>query len=465
MKKLLATATLFMLLVYSHVMLAQVIEKEHVTEELTIRPNYKNIIGYYTSWEWYKRSGLTSPLQMDFSKYTIINYSFFKPDTAGNLTGSDAWADSILLRGLFDYSSAIQPTYIPNTSLIDLAHVAGTKVMLSLGGWGSCQNFPIIAADPAKRANLAHHCVLALANYGFDGIDMDWEFPGSPELKGSPADKENYTLVMKAIRDSIDLYGSQIKYKFLLTGAFGSHDVFNQYIEWKKLNEFIDFFNIMSYDFNGGWSENASHNSPLSAPAQGDTNALDNTFYRLTTKYHVPANKINMGVGFYGRSLMGKAEQKLDICGTAHLGVADSVTFVPELGGSSYWNLMNLKDKFEEHWDEKAQVPYLIGKGDLNTFVSYDNSKSIKLKAEFVKQNDGAGLIIWEVSGDAIEKKTGSGIIDSTPLVDAINDSFVIPRKKRIPRRIQKPKIEKVKKEKGWRSKAIKDNLDKLYKP
>ena len=95
----------------------------------------------------------------------------------------------------------------------------------------------------------------------------------------------------------------------------------------------------------------------------------------------------------------------------------------------------------------------------------YENSKSIKLKAEFVKQNDGAGLIIWEVSGDAIEKKTGSGIIDSTPLVDAINDSFVIPRKKRIPRRIQKPKIEKVKKEKGWRSKAIKDNLDKLYKP
>ncbi|MEY3416895.1 MAG: hypothetical protein RL060_1006 [Bacteroidota bacterium] len=462
MKPFKTICLLYALLVSSHFIAAQTIEKEHVTEELTIRPNYKNIIGYYTTWEWYKRSGLTAPLQMDFSKYTIINYSFFKADKEGQLTGSDAWADSILLRGLFDYNEAIQPAYIKNTSLIDLAHVAGTKVMLSLGGWGSCENFPMVAADPVKRANLAHHCVRALANYGFDGIDMDWEFPGSAAINGTAADKENFTLMMKAIRDSIDHYGNQIGYKFLLTGAFGPHEVFNQYIEWEKLNEFMDFFNLMTYDFNGGWSANASHNSPLYAPAKGDTNAFANTFERLTVKYKVPAEKINMGVGFYGRSLMGKPGHKISLYDTAHTGLADSITFVPELGGSLYWNLLLNKDKFEDHWDDKAQVPYLIGKGDVNTFVSYDNPRSIQLKADYVKQHDGAGLIIWEISGDVVEKKAGLGIIGSTPLIDAINDRFLTPKKRSIPKRRTEAKVVKVKKEKGWRENIIKQNLKKL---
>jgi chitinase len=462
MKKLIVLIVVVLGFTFFNFLSAQVIEKEHITEELTIKPNYKNVIGYYTTYEWYKRSGLTAPMKMDFSKYTMINYAFFAPDANGDLIGMDAWADSILLKGLFDYGSPVQPTYIPNTSLIDLCHVSGTKVMLSLGGWNSCVNFTKVAADPVKRANLAHSCVRALANYGFDGIDVDWEFPGSVEIGGSPADKENFTLMMKNIRDSIDVYGLAVKYKFLLTAAFGSHDVFNKYIEWDKLNTILDMFNMMTYDFNGGWSEHACHNSPLFAPSQGDTNALDNTFKRITNKYGVPPEKVNLGAAFYGRSLLGKPGTKLDLYGTSHMGLADSITLIPDLGGALYWNLMKYKDKFEEHWDEKAQVPYLVGKGELNTFVSFDNAKSIALKAEYVKQNDAGGLIIWEVSGDALEKKEGLGIIDETPLIDAINRTVTTPRKKRIPKRITEVKVVKVKKEKGWRMKAIKENMKKL---
>lgn len=436
--------------------------KEHVTKEVEIKPNYKQIIGYVTSWEHYKRGGLAIPQNIDFSKYTIVNYSFFQTDTLGKIWGTDEWGDSILLRGQYDWGNPVQPAFYPNTSLIDLAHVAGTKIMLSIGGWTLSEAFPKMAATQKGRSNFAHNCVGHLARYGFDGIDIDWEYPCYEEHKGTPADKENFTLLLKTIRDSIDAYGAKIKTKFLLTAAFGAQDIRNQSIEWDKLKEFMDYFNIMTYDINGAWSENASHNSPLSAPAEGDTNSLENCFKRLVQKYNVPASMINMGVPFYGRSLKGKEGIKLDLYGKIHSGQTDDETFVPDLGGANYYNIMLNKDKFEDKWDEKAQVPYMVGK-NINTFLSYDNPESIKRKAQFVNANDAAGVIIWEISGDFIEKTPGDGVIGSTPLIDALNETLLTPQKKSIPKRWREPST-KVQRENGWRAKAVKQNFKNIFK-
>jgi chitinase len=411
----------------------------------------------------YKRGGLCAPGNIDFSKYTIINYSFFQCDKNGEIFGTDAWGDSILLRGKYDYGNPVQPAYYPNTSLVDLAHVAGAKVMVSIGGWTLSETFPVVAADPVKRANFAHNCVRVLHNYSFDGIDIDWEYPCYTEHKGTPADKQNYTLFMKQIRDSIDAYGKLVNQKMLLTAAYGAPASLNTSIEWENLVPFMDYFNMMTYDFNGGWSEDANHNSPLYAPRSGDTNALSNCQYRLINTYKVPKEKINMGVPFYGRSLIGKPGIKLDLHGKQHTGAIDTITFIPDIGGTLYYNILLQKDKFEEKWDDKSQVPYLVGKGDLNTFVSYDDPKSIKLKAEFVKANELAGVIIWELTGDYTEKAPGSGIVGQTPLIDALNSTLQTARKKPIPRRWRDPVV-KVEKEKGWRAKAIKQNLKNIYK-
>src|SRR6478609_1095807 len=87
----------------------------------------KQIIGYYPSWQMYKRGGLVKPENVDYSKYTILMYSFFAPDTNVVLWGTDAWADTILLRGNIDWGKG-ETFYYPNTSIIDQAHVWGTKV-------------------------------------------------------------------------------------------------------------------------------------------------------------------------------------------------------------------------------------------------------------------------------------------------------------------------------------------------
>ena len=159
---------------------------------------------------------------------------------------------------------------------------------------------------------------------------------------------------------------------------------------------------------------------------------------------------------------MGKEGTKLDIYGTEHKGCQDTITFVPDLGGSLYWNILLQKDKFEEKWDDKVQNPYLIGK-TVNTYLDYDDPRSIKLKAQYVKDKEAAGVIIWEISGDVVEKGVGSGVVASTPLIDALNSVLQTARKKPIPRRWRDPVV-KIEKEKGWRAKAIKQNIKNIYK-
>lgn len=375
----------------------------------------RQIIGYYPSWQMYKRGGLMTPDNLDYSRYTILNYAFFAPDSLGYIAGTDAWADSILLRGQFDYGAVIQPAYIPNTSIIDYAHAWGVRVMISIGGWTLSEYFPRIAADPIRRKRFASECVRILRMYNFDGIDIDWEYPGYTEHKGTPADKRNFTLLMQEIRDSIDTYGKKIKYDFYLTAALGANDINIVNIEWDKIQNILDMMNLMTYDFNGVWSEDANHNSPLYSPAKGSVGSSDYAFKMLTQKYGVNPEKLNMGVPFYGRSLFGKDGEKVTLHTTNHSGKADTLTFIPDDGGVEYFNILNFIKEFDYHWDDVAKVPYLTGKKK-NVFVSYDDEKAIRMKAEYAKKNGCAGVIIWDCTSDYIEVKPGTGTIKGTPL-------------------------------------------------
>ncbi len=386
--------------------------------------NSKEIIGYFPSWQMYKRNGCVVPEVLDYSKYSILNYSFYCPDKEGNLQGTDAWADSILLKGKIDWSKP-QPAYFPNSSLVDYAHLYGVKVMVSIGGWTLSDNFPKIAADPKKRAHFAAECVKLLKEYQFDGIDIDWEYPGYDEHSGTKEDKNTYPLFMKAIRDSIDAYGAKLNYHFLLTAAFGANTPQMENIKWNEIT-FMDYYNMMTYDFNGTWSDDANHNSPLYNPAKGYKGSLDEAFRLMTQTYNVPAEKLNMGVAFYGRSLRGfDGEEPITVYRTGHHKKADDVVFAEWEGSPSYYNILEeiKKHGYKEYWDDVAKVPYLVSEQE-KSFVSYDNPKSIRMKADYIVEKKCAGAIIWDASCDYVEKKPGSSLISGTPLLDQLNESF-----------------------------------------
>lgn len=382
----------------------------------------KEIIGYYPNWQWYDRTKLVSPTTIKYDSYSIINYCFFKPELNGAINSTDTWADENLLQGQINWSTT--PTsYYPNTSIIDLAHQANTKIMVSIGGWTLSDNFPTIAANPTSRALFASECNRLIRFYHFDGIDIDWEYPGFVDHSGTVNDKANFTLLMQQIKDSLTVLGNQNNKNYLLSACFSADPLKMQNIEWPNITQTLDMINVMSYDYFGAWDCVANHNSPLYATSVGDSQFnLNSAFNVLTTTYNVPATKINLGVAFYGRSQMGATNlYQPTNCS------ANSTLFFDDDGSPLYYNIHKNINLFSEYWDNAAQTPYLLGNSSSQasgTFVSFDNKKSIALKAEYVKNNNARGVIIWEITGDYIESSAGSGIISETPLIDTLNEVF-----------------------------------------
>lgn len=385
----------------------------------------KEVIGYFANWQIYARGGAFAPEIIDYSNYTILNYSFFQTDTAGNITGTDPWADTLMLRGRIDWGKP-QPAYYQNTSLIDFAHLWGVKVIPVIGGWTLSETFPKMAASPKARANFAHNCVQLIKSYQFDGIDIDWEYPTYKPHGGTPEDKQNFTLMMQAIRDSIDAYGKEIDQKMLLMAAFGANENNMEGIEYDKIKNILDYINLMTYDYNGGWSEESNHHSPLYSAKENNEGSLDWSFRTLTKKYGVPAEMINVGTGFYARSLKCVTE----LYQVGHCGV-DNETFPVYQGNPMYWRVMDEAENYEKLWDEKAQMSYMINKKD-SSFISYENEKVVRMKAEYVLKEKAAGIIIWDISGDYLLKQKGSLVIKDTPLARQIKEVFELTPGERI---------------------------------
>lgn len=371
----------------------------------------KEIVGYYASWKQYRRNRLFVPENIDFRKYTIIEYAFYYPDENGKIQMTDPWGDSLNLK-------------TPDNNLISRAHAVGTKVMLSLGGWTLSYTFPIVAADPSKRTAFAHSCMDMVREYEFDGIDIDWEFPGASPgngTEGGPEDTDNFSLMIKEVRDSLDAYTAKNGGEhLLLTAAFHTVPDLADKIDWVEANKYLDYINCFGYDFYGAWGNVTNHNAPLCPPKVGakGVNQAEG-FLLLTEKYGVPAEKIILGIGFYGRSMIAKGENGLHVPSVQ--GAVDKANFPDDEGSPGYYFILAKSGEYEMFWDSTAKVPYMT-KG--KSFVSYDDPKSVEYKCRFIKHVGAAGCLIWEIEQDFVETAPGSGKILATPLIDKINDEF-----------------------------------------
>lgn len=376
----------------------------------------KTIVGYYPNWQWYDRAGLINPETIQYEKYSIINYAFFSPQVDGSIALTDSWADENLLLGPMIWWP--DPHNDSTKSLPYLAHQAGVKVLPSIGGWTLSYNFSSIAADPVKRQNFANSCVELIQTYNFDGIDMDWEYPGYEPNNGTPADKQNFTLLLQDIRTALDELENTTGKYYLLTSCFGASQVRMDFVEWENVVPLVDIVNLMTYDFHGSWDTLSNHHTPLYSPEVGNPEwCFDGAFTNLTQEYNVPAEKINIGIAFYGKALANCTE----LYGS-HTGY-DGSTFWEDEGQPLYYNIMKKMDQFSYYWDDQVKCPYLLG-NSINTFVTFDNPESVAYKANYVKENNAKGIIIWEITGDYLETSPGSGVIAGTPLIDTIHAVF-----------------------------------------
>jgi len=99
-----------------------------------------------------------------------------------------------------------------------------------------------------------------IRKYDFDGLDLDWEYP--TQRKGKPADRENFVLLTKELREEFDNHG------LLLTSAIGAaKKVIDEAYDVRQISRYLDYLHIMCYDYHGSWDQRVGYNAPLSAPA------------------------------------------------------------------------------------------------------------------------------------------------------------------------------------------------------
>ena len=260
----------------------------------------------------------------------------------------------------------------------------GIRIGLAIGGWEAGGFSPAMKTQEG-RTKLINSIMKLIDEYQFDGIDIDWEYPTSSVagIESDPSDRTNLTLFCQELKERMKEYRDDLILSIAITAS-------TRYYDLAALNNYVDFFNVMTYDFAMGTK--AQHNSALYTTIASPS-SLDASV-GLVSKY-VDNDKIIPGAAFYIRK------------GTFSNGVSQQLgsSLKTSMGSGSmtFANLMNLiknNDQYTEQYDENAKAAYIICD---NVFYSYDNVQSIKDKCQYVKDNNLAGLMCWELTQDYID--------------------------------------------------------------
>ncbi|TYS57577.1 glycoside hydrolase family 18 protein [Sutcliffiella horikoshii] len=353
---------------------AEATKKVTVENKLEPEADYK-MIGYYAGWSSYSGYNVS---RIDASKLTHINYAFANISEDGEIIVGDPASD---------YENFKQMLQLKKRH----PHL---KTMISVGGWTWSKTFSDAAASEDSRTKFAESVRRFILENGFDGVDLDWEYPvsgGHPDNVNRPEDKRNYTLLLKKIRETLKEQEKKDGKDYLLTIAAGASKSHAANMELSELHQYVDYIQLMTYDINGEWDELTGLNAPL----YKDPNSAFSWQWSVKDGIEtyiasgVPSDKLVMGMPFYGRVF--------------HEAKANNNGLYQAFNGGtslSYGKLAEEyieKNGFERHWMEKTQVPVLYN-GE--TFISYDDEKSIAKKTDFLKRNDLGGAMMWELSQD-----------------------------------------------------------------
>lgn len=359
------------------------------------------IIGYFPAWAVYARDFHVADIAAD--KLTHINYAFANLSADGKCVLGDAYADidkfyegdswdEGALRGSFHQLQKLKEKH------------PKLRTMISVGGWTWSGNFSPAAATAAGRAALAESCVTFMREYGFDGVDIDWEYPVGGGLEGnqsSPADKHNYTLLLAELRAQLDAAQAQDgkTYELSIAAPAGPSTIAN--LELAEIHKHLSWINVMAYDFFGGWSPQTDFNAPLYASADtAESKAMNvDAAVQAYLGAGVPGSKLVVGVPFYGRGFTGAQGGDNGL----HTGYKGMPMGTWEAGVFDYKDLVdNYIPKYTRHWHEGAQVPWLYDPAT-GLMISYDDEQSIAIKAQYIRGKALGGAMAWDLSGDAVE--------------------------------------------------------------
>lgn len=353
------------------------------------------VIGYYGAWTVYTRKYFVR--QIDAAKLTHINYAFAKVNAKGEVIVGDPVADTGI--------GARPPGGVAGGNFAELRDLKvkfpHLKTLISLGGANDSENFPLAAASPASRQRFAASAVKFIVSHGFDGVDVDWEYPAAKgEKAGRLSEKKNFTLLLQELRRQLDARGVLDKRKYLLTAAVGAGPEKIAGTELDKYPQYLDWIIVMTYDYHGPWSTRTGFGAPLQHDP-GDIRLILNVHGSVLAFVNagVPPSKICLGMPFYGFSLgqvpPGPKQDGLyqQLLTPLAPKAAKMLTYrdiesdyLGQPGWKSFYNVTT------------AQA-YLYN-SQKRLWLSYDNARSMAAKGAYIRKNGLGGAVIWELSGD-----------------------------------------------------------------
>jgi chitinase len=395
------------------------------------KPSYRSV-GYFTQWGIYARNYQVKNVQTSGTagKLTHLNYAFANIGADGkcfeaNVAGEgDAWADyqhpvdaATSVDGTAD--TADQPLAGNFNQLRELKAKNPTlKVLISIGGWGWSTHFSDAAGTPASRQALVSSCLdifikgnlpLLDGKGGpgsaaglFDGVDIDWEWPGSSgdvDTVYRPEDKQNFTALAAEFRKQLDAYGRHTRKHYDLSAFLPAAPAkIDAGFEVKKIFKYLDFGTVQGYDFHGPYETGTNQQSALRAPRNSpvandfsDTQAIGDWLHR-----GAPARRLVLGVPFYGQGWTGVPDG-----GTAGLfqpstGPAPATW---QAGNEDYHALKALaaSGAYAVHRDTRNGFAWLY---DGTNFWTYDDPQVLAAKTAYIRAAHLGGAMVWSLDGD-----------------------------------------------------------------
>ncbi|MEG0297579.1 MAG: glycosyl hydrolase family 18 protein [Clostridium sp.] len=304
------------------------------------------------------------------------------------------------------------------------------KLLISVGGWTGSRGFYEMMDTDAGINTFADSCVDFIRTYGFDGVDIDFEYPTATATAGNPADKDlseprrgilnaRYNVLIKTLREKIDAAGKQDNKDYLVTAAVTASAWVLGGVYDNTYASYLDFLSVMSYDFHGGWNEYVENLANI-YPDKNDTETTGMAMPTLNMDWAyrfyrgvLPPEKILMGIPYYtrgwenvqggnGSGLHGKS--KTPASGDYNLwGDDDDKDGKPDPAGANpLWHVLNLMEEdpnFKVYWDDAGKVPY-VWQSDKKVFLSFENEKSIDERVKYIEDKNLGGALIWVMNGD-----------------------------------------------------------------
>ena len=272
------------------------------------------VLGYSAAWT----DGSYPPSAYDYASLTHIARSFLIPHADGRITDSGGFW---------------------NEELEKRAHQHGVKLLASNGGAAPDANHWLqMVRDPAALERFFKDLEQLITQHKYDGVDIDWE----PSAQTDP-DQATYTAFMKALRQRFP--------KWVITTALGTGDWNARHISWREVAANVDYINLMTYVFAGGWTGHSAHNANLHTPSafhDGSPLSVSTNVKDIIEKYGVPAEKITIGLAFYGIQFS-----------TDRMGqpFPEKARYKGEELTYSQVQRLTQSPEYTTKWDEGAQVP------------------------------------------------------------------------------------------------------------